>query len=157
MSRIELDHQGFKITYSENSDKWEVWELRIEAATLSKAKAKINQHVKDVVKNADLVFGLLPGWGSGVKKVQLISRDAKIPDKFWVIDGSGRRSCEKLSSMTVWSEDIETILEQAEALDKQASALSRQATALRATIKPMTKEQLDAILADLAKRITVEE
>jgi hypothetical protein len=48
MSGIKTEHNGYEITYGENSDLWSCWSLGMEASTLTALKTKINQF--DVVK-----------------------------------------------------------------------------------------------------------
>lgn len=154
MARIELQHQGFDIYYGENDDLWHCTHLRIEAKTLSKAKQKINEHVRNALKTIDLQFGLIE-W-SNVKKVQIVGRDATT-GQFWVMGEDGRRSREKLEKLTPWSDDIQAKLDEAERLGKEANALLRQSREIKESIKPFTGEDLDRMLADLMKRVAAEE
>lgn len=156
MSRIEVEHQGFTIIYGENSDRWECYALDLEAATLSKLKTKINQHVKNVIKTADLVFGHRQGGYGKPQRVQLISRDTATA-KFWVTTVDGRRQLAKPQDLTPWGDEVNDKMTEIAAINKQIAELHRKVDALEKGIRPLSTEEIDKLLAEIAKRVAVDE
>jgi hypothetical protein len=149
---LEVTHNGFTLTYSDNEDKWEVWSLKLEDKSLAKLKQKVNTYVANKIKTANLIVGITSEYGSQVpSRKQVVSRDAKTGE-YWVKDlEDDRRERVKAEKLFPWTPEIDQQVEAYLELRRQVSDLSRQANE---TLKTLTKPGKDAValmLLDLSK------
>lgn len=157
MSEIKVTHQGYDINYSENEDIWRCWDLNVEAASLSKAKQKINKIVANALKNMDIECYLLSRYGgSDIEIARITSRDAKTGE-FWVVKtGNERRERVKAEYLIPYTKEIADKLEEVKRLSAAGRALYKQAEDVRKSIKKQTPEECEAFLALLVKTVQEE-
>lgn len=158
MTRIEVEHQGFKITFGDNTDTWSCWDLDLEHAKLSVLKTKINQYVKDKLKSASVIVGK-PEWNN-VTKLQIISRD-NASGKFWCIDvGSGasnRRQLVSASNLIYWDDELQDKLSKAKDYEDEGAKWLKKARDIRESIKKLEPEEVETLINDLIKKVRSED
>ena len=150
---LQVEHNGFTLRYSDNEDKWSVWELELEDKSLAKLKQKVNKFVSNKLKTASLIVGIDDsGYGSRVpEKRQVVSRDASTGE-YWVIRlDNGRRERVKADKLFPWTPEVDTKIAEYERLQEEARSFMRQASAVIQSIKKGSKDEIADMLIELSK------
>jgi hypothetical protein len=150
---LQVEHNGFVLRYSDNEDKWSVWELKLEDKSLAKLKQKVNKFVSNKLKTANLVVGIDDSsysYGPPEKR-QVVSRDAATGE-YWVIQlKTGRRERVKAEKLFPWTPSIDATLVEYERLRSEGHAILRQASDLLKTLKKGSKDEIADMLIELSK------
>lgn len=147
---MKFEHNGFTLTYNDNSDTWSVWELKLEDKSIAKLKQKVNKYVSNRLKTANLIVGVRSSYGAPKKK-QVISRDAKTGE-YWVKDlNEDRRQREKADNLFPWTAKVEQTLAAYHAKCAEGNALLQEASKMLDKFQKPSKDAIAEMLLDLAK------
>lgn len=125
---IQTDHNGYRITYSENADVWHCLELKLEAAKLSTLKSKINATLAQARKVESVPAFIAKNYQHHFEPCTIVSLDQG-GEAAWVMVGK-QRSKEALSDLVLDTPENREAMAAAQQLAKEAERawdLSRKA------------------------------
>lgn len=170
MSRIEIIHRGYPITFSENESVWRCWDLDAENMDLTKVKAAIDRELLKVRKDnatpamyldhggygriSTLIEGtiteyqgaIMEGRGSfGTGPKEVVDHKVGFVAQRGKKDRASKR-CEKLSGMIRPGADSEQILQQINALEQECDSIEKRISALKKSFPRLTVEDISALV-----------
>lgn len=147
---MKFEHNGFTLSYSDNSDTWMVWELRLEDKSIAKLKQKVNKYVANRLKTANLIVGVNDSYSAPTKK-QVVSRDAATGE-YWVKDlDDDRRQRVKADKLFPWTPKIDEQIKAYHAKTAEGQAILREARKMLDNLQKPSKDAIAEMLLDLAK------
>lgn len=148
MSRIEIEYNGFRVAYSENSEVWVCYDLNLEAEKLSGLKAKISKVMAEA-RRVENVPVIEIGFRNEFAVVTLLDGD-----EVWIMksgdDVSGKRNKTRREKVKMTDLVLDTPENRAsiEAFEKEVVRIRNLEKANRerlASIPRVTSETLKSI------------
>ena len=147
---MKFEHNGFTLTYNDNSDTWSVWELKLEDKSIAKLKQKVNKYVANRIKTANLIVGVTESWDAPKRK-QVVSRDANTGE-YWVKDlDDDRRQRVKAEKLFPWTPKIDEQIKAYQAKTAEGQAILQEARKMLDKLQKPSKDAIAEMLLDLAK------
>lgn len=127
---IQTEHQGFKITFSDNEEVWNCWELRMEHKSLGKLKQKINKWLKERLSKSNITCAFRDTYGHNpYEEATVVGCVNDAPGEFWITVGKdARRRKVKITELYPWTEELSAALAAYDAQRAAGNALLREAT-----------------------------
>jgi len=139
---IETEHNGHKITYSENEDVWRCWQLDMDGKTLSALKQKINQHDASMRRIKPTVAWAVRSWGGPEKVTLTLIADDK---EVWAVDEEGRRQKRAFKDLRADTPETLAAFAEYQHFTKLERDYGKLAKAALDKLKPLTRAALAAM------------
>lgn len=156
MSRITTEHNGYEITYGENSDTWSCWALQLEEKTLTKLKDRINKLLADARRISVPVIQVTNSWQRDAPmNAVMLDPDGKsvwctYPEKQYarftnrLIGEKTRRTKESFESLVLDTPDNRRLIEAWRSAVEETRRAQEREKAARDAIPRVTAESLKA-------------